>query len=88
MSPFTPDSSRIGDALRGPLSGLVQESHLHDLGKLLFAFSTFWAYIWVSQYLLIWYTNLAEEIPYYVERTRGGWLVLFLLNSILNFRSL
>ena len=73
--------------LRGryPLADVVNESHLHDLGKLLFAFSTFWAYIWVSQYLLIWYTNLAEEIPYYVERTRGGWLLLFLLDPVLNW---
>jgi hypothetical protein len=70
---------------RGPLADVVNANHLHDLGKLLFAFSTFWAYIWVSQYLLIWYGNLSEEIPYYVERTHGGWLPLFVLNPVLNW---
>ncbi|HKI04379.1 MAG TPA: hypothetical protein VKK31_20545 [Thermoanaerobaculia bacterium] len=70
---------------RGPLLGIVGGSHLHDLGKLLFAFSTFWAYLWVCQYLLIWYGNLTEEIPFYVVRTRGEWLPLFLLAPLLNW---
>ena len=69
---------------RGALPG-VNESHLHDLGKLLFAFSTFWAYIWVSQYLLIWYGNLSEEIPYYLQRTQGSWLALFALSPVLSW---
>ncbi len=69
----------------GPLAGAVGGSHLHDLGKLLFAFSIFWAYIWVCQYLLIWYGNLSEEIPYYVVRTRGAWLPLFILIPVLNW---
>jgi hypothetical protein len=70
---------------RGPLAEIVDASHLHDLGKLLFAFSTFWAYIWVCQYLLIWYGNLSEEIPYYYLRTNGPWLPLFVLNPVLNW---
>ena len=69
----------------GPLAAAVGGSHLHDLGKLLFAFSIFWAYIWVCQYLLIWYGNLSEEIPYYVVRTRGAWLPLFILIPVLNW---
>ena len=74
-------------ALRGagPLASAVNRSHLHDLGKLLFAFSTFWAYIWVCQYLLIWYGNLLEEIPFYVVRTRGAWRPLFVLAPLLNW---
>lgn len=68
-----------------PLAGIVNASHLHDLGKLLFAFSIFWAYIWVCQYLLIWYGNISEEIPYYVIRTRGAWLPLFVLAPVLNW---
>ena len=40
----------------------VSDHQLHDLGKMLFAFSTFWAYIWVCQYLLIWYGNIPEEV--------------------------
>ena len=70
---------------RGYLAGVVNENHLHDLGKLLFAFSTFWAYIWFSQYLLIWYGNLPEEATYYVSRTGEHWIVLFLLNVALNW---
>ena len=70
---------------RGDLEAVVNEHHLHDLGKLLFAFSTFWAYIWVSQYLLIWYGNLPDETPYYLVRTSGAWTVPFLLNVAVNW---
>jgi hypothetical protein len=70
---------------RGQLAGLVGESHLHDLGKLLFAFSTFWAYIWVSQYLLIWYSNIPEEVTFYATRTNGGWAPLFFLVLVLGW---
>ena len=37
-------------------------NQLHDLGKLLFGFSCFWMYIWFSQYMLIWYVNIPEEV--------------------------
>jgi hypothetical protein len=64
---------------REPLARAVNPSHLHDLGKLLFAFSTFWAYIWVSQYLLIWYSNIPEEAEFYVTRLHGGFRLPFFL---------
>lgn len=51
----------------GYLEGF-NENNFHDLGKWLFGFSTFWAYIWLSQYLLIWYANIPEETEYYVLR--------------------
>ena len=70
---------------RSELAGKVTPGHLHDLGKLLFAFSIFWAYIWVCQYLLIWYGNLTEEIPYFAVRTRGAWLPLFALAPVLRW---
>lgn len=70
---------------RGALRDFVNEEHLHDLGKLLFAFSTFWMYIWFSQYMLIWYANISEETAYYVARLRGAWAPLFLLNMLLNW---
>ena len=70
---------------RGPLRDILGEHHLHDLGKLLFAFSSFWMYIWFSQYMLIWYANIPEETTYYVERTQGAWGVLFLLDMLLNW---
>jgi len=70
---------------RGALRDVVNASHLHDLGKLLLAFSTFWAYIWLSQYLLVWYGNLPEEVGYYVARTDRGWLAFFLVNLAVNW---
>lgn len=70
---------------RGPLRDSVSDHQLHDLGKMLFAFSTFWAYIWVCQYLLIWYGNIPEEVTHYVTRTNGPWLFLFALNLLANW---
>ena len=69
----------------GPLDGVLSSAHLHDLGKLLFAFTTFWMYIWFSQYMLIWYANIPEEAVYYVRRMQGAWMPLFLLNMALNW---
>ncbi|MFN3412580.1 MAG: hypothetical protein ACK42L_00765 [Thermoanaerobaculum sp.] len=69
----------------GPLASYVNPHHLHDLGKLLFAFATFWAYIWFSQYMLIWYANLPEEASYFVKRLAGFWQPLFILNLFLNW---
>jgi hypothetical protein len=68
-----------------PLRAAVGEAQLHDLGKLLFAFSIFWGYIWVCQYLLIWYGNIPEEIGHFLTRTNGGWLPLFVANVVINF---
>lgn len=57
----------------GKLKGIVTEEHLHDLGKLIFAFTVFWAYIGFSQYFLIWYANIPEETSYIRMRTVGDW---------------
>jgi len=67
------------------LRAVVGEHQLHDLGKLMFAFSIFWAYIWVCQYLLIWYSNIPEEVTHFVTRTNRGWLPLFVVNVLVNF---
>lgn len=75
----------IGLDKLGILSGIMNENHYHDLGKLLFGFSTFWAYIWFSQYVLIWYTNIPEETTYYLLRTQNDWDWLFYLNVVLNW---
>ncbi|MCC7176240.1 MAG: hypothetical protein IT159_13700 [Bryobacterales bacterium] len=69
----------------GPLRDFVTEEHLHDLGKLLFAFATFWMYIWFSQYMLIWYANMTEETVHFIARQRSFWLPLLVLNVILNW---
>jgi hypothetical protein len=70
---------------RGHLAYVVNANHFHDLGKLLFAFTTFWAYIWLSQYLLIWYGNMPDEASYYQIRTESGWLVWFVANLAVNW---
>lgn len=49
---------------------------LKDLGNLLLAFTLFWAYISLSQYLIIWSANLPEEATYYLRRSEQGWDVL------------
>ena len=46
----------------------VNDSHLHDLAKFMFGFSVFWTYLWFSQFMLIWYANIPEEVTYYVTR--------------------
>ena len=45
----------------------------NDLGHLLLAFTMLWAYMSFSQYLITWSGNLAEEIPWYLRRSVGGW---------------
>lgn len=70
---------------RGPLRGVFTDDHLHDLSKLLLGFSCFWMYIWFSQYMLIWYTNMPEETAYYLLRTRGPWGPLMIANVALNW---
>jgi hypothetical protein len=62
----------------------VNENHYHDLGKYLFAFSIFWMYLWFSQYLLIWYSNIPEETVYFMARLHD-FPVLFYLNLVLCF---
>ncbi len=56
-----------------PVSGFLGGRHLHDLGKMMFAFTMFWAYVSFSQYLIVWSGNLPEEISWYLARFRGGW---------------
>jgi hypothetical protein len=64
----------------------LNSSHLHDMGKYIFAFSIFWTYIWFSQFLLIYYANIPEETVYFVERLKSGqYAWVFFLNIILNF---
>ena len=46
----------------------VNDSHIHDLAKFMFGFSVFWTYLWFSQFMLIWYSNIPEEVTYFVTR--------------------
>lgn len=69
----------------GYLTTLVTSEHTHDLGKLLFGFTVFWAYIAYSQYFLIWYSNIPEETAWYLNRSTGGWENLAALLVIVHF---
>jgi hypothetical protein len=60
-------------AFRPPMSEFLTRRHFHDLGKLMLANVMLWAYFSFSQWLITWAGNLPEEIPWYVERLRGGW---------------
>ena len=70
---------------RAPMRAAVTADCLHDLGTLLFGFSSFWMYIWFCQYLLIWYVNNPEETVYFRERLHGPWTVWLLVDLALNW---
>jgi hypothetical protein len=63
----------------GLLETVISPEHLHDMGKLLFAFTSFWAYIAFSQFFLIWYANLPEETIWYRARLEGSWEAVSIL---------
>jgi len=71
--------------LSGRLTHAVSVEHYHDLGKLLFGFTFFWAYIAFSQFLLIWYANIPEETMWYQKRMENGWQWVSLLLLFGNF---
>jgi hypothetical protein len=63
----------------GLLDTVITAEHLHDVGKLLFGFTAFWAYIAFSQFFLIWYANLPEETIWYKARMEGSWMTVSLV---------
>ena len=69
----------------GRLTGVVSMEHFHDYGKLMFAFTFFWAYIAFSQYLLYWYANIPEETVWYLLRQQGAWGQIGLLLALGTF---
>lgn len=62
--------------LSGRLKKTISTEHYHDVGKLVFAFIVFWAYLAFSQYMLIWYANIPEETLWYVVRQKPEWIAL------------
>jgi hypothetical protein len=58
---------------------VITFEHYHDLGKLIFTFVVFWAYIAFSQYFLIWYANIPEETIWFANRWHGQWTFISLL---------
>jgi len=73
--------SIVAPAMRraGLLDTVITAEHLHDVGKLLFGFTAFWAYIAFSQFFLIWYANLPEETIWYKARLEGSWKTISIL---------
>ncbi len=63
--------------------GEVTAAQYGDLGALLMSLCLFWGYIWYSQYLLVWYTNLPEETPWYIARLSNEWGLLTKLSCLL-----
>lgn len=61
------------------LDNQITIEHYHDIGKLKFAFTIFWAYIAFSQFFLIWYANIPEETIFYLHRWEGSWQYVSLL---------
>jgi hypothetical protein len=62
----------------------VNDHHIHDLGKWTFAISFLWSYLWFSQYMLIWYANIGEEVAYYIMRIENFKLLYFTM-FVINF---
>lgn len=62
----------------------VNDSHMHDLAKFMFGISIFWTYLWFSQFMLIWYSNIPEEVVYFVSRIENYTLPFFGM-VVLNF---
>ncbi|HAB28277.1 MULTISPECIES: quinol:cytochrome C oxidoreductase [Xanthomarina] len=72
---------------RGHLE-IVNDSHIHDLAKFMFGFSIFWAYLWFSQFMLIWYANIPEEVTYFITRIEdynGLFFGMLVLNFVFPF---
>jgi len=62
----------------------VNHSHLHDLAKFMFGLSVFWTYLWFSQFMLIWYSNIPEEVTYFLTRL-DDYNLPFLGMVVMNF---
>ncbi|MGB0589943.1 MAG: quinol:cytochrome C oxidoreductase [Myxococcota bacterium] len=69
----------------GMLNKIVTVEHYHDLGKYVWAFMIFWAYVGFSQYMLIWYANIPEETMWYGYRLKGTWFIVSCVLAIGHF---
>ncbi len=63
----------------------VNENHIHDMGKWMFAISILWSYLWFSQFMLIWYSNIPEEVTYFLDRWENykiPYMTMFFVNLL------
>jgi hypothetical protein len=68
-----------------PMSEAVRPVTVHDLGKLLLAFTMLWGYVNFSQFLIVWSGNVSEETPFYLHRLQGGWQVMAVALLVFHF---
>jgi len=68
-----------------PLKNNLTPDRTHDLGKLLFAFVMLWAYIQLSQFIIVWSGNLAEEVTWYTRRFENGWGIIAVALALFQF---
>jgi hypothetical protein len=68
-----------------PFTRALQPVTVHDLGKLLLAFTMLWAYVNFSQFLIVWSGNVSEETPFYLRRLGGGWQAVAVALLVFHF---
>ena len=72
-------------AAEEPFKAALQPVTVHDLGKLLLAFTMLWGYVNFSQFLIVWSGNISEETPFYLNRMHGGWNVVAMVLIVFHF---
>ena len=72
-------------AAEEPFKAALQPVTVHDLGKLLLAFTMLWGYVNFSQFLIVWSGNISEETPFYLNRMHGGWNAIAILLIVFHF---
>lgn len=68
-----------------PLNQVVEPTHYHQLGNLLFTFVLFWAYVSFGQLLIIYSGDLPPETDWYLHRISGGWKYLVIGLGVFHF---
>jgi hypothetical protein len=72
-------------AAQEPFKAALQPVTVHDLGKLLLAFTMLWGYVNFSQFLIVWSGNISEETPFYLNRMHGGWNAIAIVLIVFHF---
>ncbi len=67
------------------MKDILKPTHFRDLGNLMLAFVMLWAYTAFSEFMLIWYANMKEEIPHFLVRRSGVWGFMAVLLVVFHF---
>ncbi len=70
---------------QGMVDAEITVEHIQDMGKFMFGFTVFWAYISFCQYMLYWYANLPEEILWFQKRFSAGWVTVAVALLFMHF---